>query len=81
MNMSENTLNMIVQLNKAQFDSLKFYTGINADIYVATKEDAIKYLSAFLSKYELDYLMSNNCNYSVTFELENVHKDMIQKVK
>ena len=70
MNMSENTLNMVVQLNKSQFDSLKFYTGINADKYIATKEDAIKYLSAFLSKYELDYLRSNNCNYSVTFELE-----------
>lgn len=81
MNTNNQTLNMIVQLNKSQFDSLKFYTGINADRYIATKEDAIKYLSAFLSKYELDYLKSNNCNYSVTFELEEINKHMIQKVK
>jgi len=81
MNTNNQTLNMTVQLNKSQFDSLKFYTGINADRYIATKEDAIEYLSAFLSKYELDYLKSNNCNYSVTFELEKINKDMIQKVK
>lgn len=81
MNTNNQTLNMIVQLNKDQFNSLKFYTGINADIYVATREDVIKYLSAFLSKYELEYLMSNNCNYSVTFELEKLNNDMIQKVK
>jgi len=68
--MKNNTLNMIVSLNKEQFDSLKFYTGINADRYVATREDAIKYLSAFLSVYELNFLKSNNCNYSVTFEPE-----------
>lgn len=79
--MNDNTLNMIVLLSKNQFDSLKFYVGINADRYIATKEDAIKYLSAFLSKYELNYLKSNNCNYSVTFELERVHRDMTQKVK
>ena len=67
--MKNTTMNLMVSLNKEQFDSLKFYTGINADKYVATREDTIKYLSAFLSKYELNYLKSNDCNYSVTFEL------------
>lgn len=67
--MKNTTMNLMVSLNKEQFDSLKFYTGINADRYVATREDTIKYLSAFLSKYELNYLKSNDCNYSVTFEL------------
>lgn len=74
--MSNNTMNMIVQLDKEQFESLKFYVGVNADRYIATREDAIQYLSAFLSKYELNFLKANNCNYSVTFELETINRDM-----
>lgn len=75
------TQNMIVRLNQDQFDSLKFYTGINADRYVATKEDVIQYLSAFLSDEEFSLLQCKECFYLVTFELERVNKNMIQKVK
>ena len=66
--MNETTMNMIVSLNEEQFNSLSFYIGVKADRYIATKEDVIKYLSAFLSRHELNYLLANNCNFSVTFE-------------
>lgn len=79
--MNTKTNSMTVQLSKNQFDSLKFYTGINADRYIATKEDVLKYLSMFLSQQELEYLKSNNCNYSVIFEEKNLNRDTTQKVK
>lgn len=73
--------NMIVLLNKSQFNSLKFYTGIDADRFIATKEDVINYLSAFLSAEELNLLQCEDCNYLVTFELDRLNTDMTQKVK
>ena len=81
MNMNNQTLNMRVQLKKDIFETLKFFTGIDADVYIASREDAIEHLYMFLSPYELNYLKSNNCNYSVTFELEKINIGAIQKVK
>lgn len=68
--MKNNTITMTVQLNKEQMESLRFYTGINANIFIATREDTLNHLSMFLSKNELNYLKANDCNYTVTFKAE-----------
>ena len=72
---------MIVPLNRSQLESLKFYTGVTADKYIATREEALEHLNAFMSAKELDLLQCNNCFYLVIFELETINNNVIQTLK
>ena len=78
----ESKRTMEVALNDEQFQSLEYYTGIkNTDKYYATREDAIQYLSAFMTDLEFRELRDMKCIYCVIFHREKLGGNMAHLVK